>query len=185
MPLKITTVYNALLTNLDIIGNVLFTNVFNIGGFLCSRGWYRLFWEAIAFMETYHIVFIDDEEFMTEIFNHFVARKYPNWLCKSFNDPGSVLKDIQDQSLAAKVWILDLMMPDVSGAQLAEAIRANYNCENTLIIAYTALEHSELLRHVDFTNQVHLFDWIINKRTMLSDVLAQVQPVLDQVEPLN
>jgi CheY-like chemotaxis protein len=145
------------------------------------RNGFRL--EANGAMDTYDVVFIDDEEFMTEIFQHFVARKYADWRCVAFNDSAAVQEQITNQALAARVWIVDLMMPEVSGAQVAEAIRANHpenrNWEETLVVAYTALERSELLRHAEFRHSMHLFDWIINKRTMLPEILLQIKPVLD------
>ena len=134
-------------------------------------------------MDTYDVVFIDDEEFMTEIFRQFVARKYTDWRCAAFTDSVDACEQIANQGLSARIWIVDLMMPDVSGAQIAEAIRANHrekqNWEETLVIAYTALERPELLRHSEFRHSMHLFDWIINKRTMLPEILLQIKPVLD------
>jgi len=134
-------------------------------------------------MGTYDVVFIDDEEFLTEIFKHFVGRKYDTWRCTTFSDSTKAYKQIMDEGLSARVWIVDLMMPEMNGAQIAEAIRSRQNGNETLVIAYTAMERSEMLRHEELRSRMGLFDWIMNKRSMLPEILLQVQPLIEQPEP--
>ena len=44
---------------------------------------------------------------------------------------------VSAREIAPKVVILDLLLPDMDGYELAQALRSDSRCRNTLLIAYT------------------------------------------------
>ena len=128
----------------------------------------------------YDVVFIDDEQSLTEIFQHFALIKYKDWRFTTFSNPNLAFDQIVNHNLSATVWIVDMMMPGKNGAQIAEAIRANQNGNHSIVLAYTALDQQELKQHEAYRQGLPCIDRIMSKREDLVGLLSLVDTMVGQ-----
>ena len=133
-------------------------------------------------MSSFDVVFIDDEVTLTEIFQYFVLTKYKDWRFTTFSNASMAYDQIVNHQLSASVWIVDMMMPGKNGAQIAEAIRVHQSNESPVVLAYTALDRSDLRRFDEYKNRIQYFSGVINKREDLPDLLSLVDTWIDQVQ---
>ncbi len=132
--------------------------------------------------EHYDVVYVDDEPTMTTIFNQVVNLKYQNWRSISFNDSQILFERIEAGNISASVWIIDLMMPEKNGVQLARAIRGGGDSE-AVLIGYTALDPQALGRSPEYSDALDLFSRIIGKQEGFIKVLTSLQAtVLRQIK---
>lgn len=134
-------------------------------------------------MTVFDVVFIDDEVTLTEIFQYFVMTKYKNWRFTTFSNANLAFDQIVNQGLSASVWIVDVMMPGKSGAQIAKAIRANQNGDTPVVLAYTALDRIDLKYYKEYREGIEHFSGVINKREELPDLLTLVNTWVSQAQP--
>ena len=131
-------------------------------------------------MAAFDVVFIDDEVTLTEIFQYYVLTKYKNWRFTTFSNSTLAYDQIVNHKLSASVWIIDLMMPGKNGTQIAEAIRKIQPGNEPIVLAYTALDHSELKRNAEYKDGIKYFSKVINKREDLPDLLLLVDAWVSQ-----
>ena len=124
-------------------------------------------------MAKFDVIFVDDEISLTEIFQHYVLWKYKEWRFVTFTNSVMVYNEVVNDALSAKVWIIDMMMPDKNGAELAQVIRKK-NGETPVLLAYTALDRQALQSQDQYREGLHYFDRVINKKEDLADVLSLV-----------
>jgi response regulator RpfG family c-di-GMP phosphodiesterase len=133
-------------------------------------------------IDRYDVIYVDDEPTMTTIFNQVVNMKYQQWRAITFNDPQALYTRIEARSISARVWIVDLMMPEKNGIQIAQAVRATGDF-SAVLIGYTALDPQSLGRQEEFSPALDLFSRIIGKQEGFIKVLASLHAtVLRQVK---
>jgi len=125
-------------------------------------------------MDQYDLIYVDDESTMTAIFEQMVKLKYRQWRAAAFSDSQSLYERITAKQIAARVWIIDLMMPKVNGVEIAQAIRQSGDSEAKLI-AYTALDPQTLSRNPGYREGLHLFERVIGKQEGLMKLLAGLE----------
>jgi len=125
--------------------------------FILGRGW------VCMSNELYDVVFIDDEVSLTDIFQQYIIWKFKEWKYITFNNPSLAYNAIVSSGVTAKVWIVDMMMPQKNGAEIAEAIRLQ-NGDKPVILAYTALDRRALEGNDTYRSGMKYFNHIINKR---------------------
>lgn len=123
---------------------------------------------------TYDVIFIDDEVSLTDIFQQYVIWKYKDWHFMTFNNSLTAYNAIVDNRVSAKVWIIDMMMPQKNGAELAQAIRSN-NGQMPVVLAYTALDRRALEGNETYRGGMQHFNHIINKREDFASILSLVE----------
>jgi DNA-binding NtrC family response regulator len=125
-------------------------------------------------MSTYDVIFIDDEVSLTDIFQQYVIWKYKEWNFMTFNNSQTAFNAIVDDRVSARVWIVDMMMPQKNGAEIAEAIRSR-NGQGPVILAYTALDKRALESNDTYRGGMQHFNHIINKREDFASILSRVE----------
>jgi CheY-like chemotaxis protein len=133
-------------------------------------------------MAAFDVVFIDDEVTLTEIFQYYVLTKYKNWRFTTFSNSTLAYDQIVNHHLSAAVWIVDMMMPGVNGAQIAQAIRENQYGSEPVVLAYTALDRNELMGNTEYKDGIQYFTGIINKREDLPELLSLVDTWVCQLQ---
>lgn len=123
---------------------------------------------------SYDVIFIDDEVSLTDIFQQYVIWKYKDWNFMTFNNAQTAFNAIVDNRVSARVWIVDMMMPQKNGAEIAEAIRRQSGKE-PVILAYTALDRRALESNETYRGGMHHFNHIINKREDFASILSLVE----------
>jgi CheY-like chemotaxis protein len=81
---------------------------------------------------------------------------------------------ITDGQISSKVWIIDMMMPNKNGADIAEAVREKQGSDPVLL-AYTALEKRTLQTQAAYSHGMHHFNHVINKREDFTSILSLVE----------
>jgi DNA-binding NtrC family response regulator len=121
----------------------------------------------------YDVIVVDDEPSVTEIFQQYVTWKYRDWRFLAFNNSKSLYDSIARGELAARVWVVDIMMPTVNGTQIAEVIRQKLG-DKPVVLAYTALDRRVLETDDNYKPRIHHFSRFINKREDFSSILSLV-----------
>jgi DNA-binding NtrC family response regulator len=121
----------------------------------------------------YDVIVVDDEPSVTEIFQQYVAWKYKDWRFLAFNNAKSLYDAIMGGEVAAKVWVVDIMMPAKNGTEIAEAVRQKQG-ERPVVLAYTALDRRVLETDENYKPRIHHFNRFINKREDFSSILSLV-----------
>jgi CheY-like chemotaxis protein len=121
----------------------------------------------------YDVIVVDDEPSVTEIFQQYVGWKYKDWRFLAFNNSMSLYDAISRGELAAKVWVVDIMMPKKNGTEIAEMIRKKLG-EKPVVLAYTALDRRVLETDENYKPRIHHFNRFINKREDFSAILSLV-----------
>ena len=122
-------------------------------------------------IDQYDVIYVDDEPTMTAIFNQMVNLKYRHWRILAVNDSESLFKRIEERSISAAVWIVDLMMPGKNGVQIAQAVRGAGDFSAALI-GYTALDAQTLGGSAEYGAALDVFSRIIGKQEGFLRVLA-------------
>ena len=122
----------------------------------------------------YDVVFIDDEATLTDIFQQYLIWKYKDWTFLTFNNSALAHSAIVSNRITAAVWIVDMMMPQKNGSDIAQAIRTQSG-EKPVILAYTALDRRTLESNDAYREGMPHFNHIINKREDFSAILSLVE----------
>ncbi len=130
----------------------------------------------------YDLIIIDDEVSVTDIFQSYVLWKYAHWRFMTFSNPQIVYDAIVKGQMKSKVWVIDIMMPNKNGTEIAEAIRQHHHGDEVTLLAYTALERRTLDTHEAYRNGMKHFNHIVNKRDDFLSVLSLVEVWIDQEE---
>jgi DNA-binding NarL/FixJ family response regulator len=128
-------------------------------------------------IDRYDVVYVDDEPTMTTIFNQVVNLKYQMWRTTAFTDSLALFDRIQARSITSRVWVIDLMMPERNGIQIAQAIRASGDF-SAVLIAYTALDAQDIGRREEFSANLDIFSRVIGKQEGFIKVLASIQATI-------
>lgn len=124
-------------------------------------------------MNNFDVIFIDDEPSMAEIFNTFVSYRFKHWRACSFSDSQELYQKIITNEVSAVVWIVDIMMPQKNGAEIAAAISREC-APGTVILGYTALDSYTLSSRKEYKEGLRFFSRIINKQDNFSNLLDLV-----------
>jgi DNA-binding NtrC family response regulator len=122
----------------------------------------------------YDVVIIDDEVSVTDIFQQYLIYKYKDWRFMTFNNSQIAHTAIANGQLSAKVWIIDMMMPNKNGADIAEAVR-DAQGGDPVLLAYTALEKRTLETQEAYKHGMHHFNHVINKREDFTSILSLIE----------
>lgn len=127
----------------------------------------------------YDLIIIDDEVSVTDIFQQYVLWKYAHWRFMTFSNPQIVYDAIVKGQMRAKVWVIDIMMPNKNGTEIADAIR-QYHGKEAILLAYTALERRTLDTQEAYRDGMKHFNHIVNKRDDFLSVLSLVEVWIDK-----
>ena len=122
----------------------------------------------------YDVVIIDDEVAVTDIFQQYIIFKYQDWRFMTFNNSQLAHNAITTGQLTAKVWVIDMMMPNKNGADIATAVR-DIQGAAPVLLAYTALEKRTLETQEAYKHGMHHFNHVINKREDFPAVLSLIE----------
>ena len=122
----------------------------------------------------YDVVIIDDEVSVTDIFQQYIIYKYKDWRFMTFNNSQMAHEAITNGQLEAKVWVIDMMMPNKNGADIAEAVR-EFQGEDLVVLAYTALEKRTLETQDAYSHGMKHFNHVINKREDFTSILSLIE----------
>jgi DNA-binding NtrC family response regulator len=122
----------------------------------------------------YDVVIIDDEVSVTDIFQQYIIYKYKKWRFMTFNNSQLAHEAITNGQLSAKVWVIDMMMPNKNGADIAEVVR-NTQGDEPVVLAYTALEKRTLETQEAYKHGMHYFNHVINKREDFTSILSLIE----------
>ena len=121
----------------------------------------------------YDVIYIDDEPTMADIFNQFVNFKYKHWRARSFTNSAELYEKILSNEVSAAVWIVDMMMPQKNGAEIAAVV--SQECPaGTLILGYTALDPHTLNTRAEYQPGLRHFSRIVNKQDNFLNLLDLV-----------
>jgi DNA-binding NarL/FixJ family response regulator len=122
----------------------------------------------------FDVVIIDDEVTVTDLFQQFILFKYKDWNFMVFNNSSMLHTAIKSGEISSKVWVLDMMMPEKNGADLAVAIREAQGLD-PILLAYTALNKRSLETQPAYQHGVKHFNHVINKREDIPSVLSLIE----------
>ena len=122
----------------------------------------------------YDVVIIDDEVSVTDIFQQYIIYKYKDWRFMTFNNSQMAHSTIASGQIKAKVWVIDMMMPNKNGADIAEAVREAQGGD-PVVLAYTALEKRTLETQDANRHGMHHFNHVINKREDFTSILSLIE----------
>ncbi len=122
----------------------------------------------------YDVVIIDDEVSVTDIFQQYIIYKFKEWRFMTFNNSLLAFEAITNGQLSAKVWVIDMMMPNKNGADIAEVVRKMQGDE-PVVLAYTALEKRTLETQEAYRHGMHNFNHVINKREDFTSILSLIE----------
>ncbi len=126
----------------------------------------------------YDIIIIDDEVSVTDIFQQYLIWKYPQWHFMTFSNSALAHKAILQEQIRAKVWVIDIMMPQKNGTEIAAAVR-QFQGDSPVLLAYTALERGTLDTQEAYRHGMKYFNHIVNKREDFTSVLSLVEVWVD------
>ncbi|MBU0513012.1 MAG: response regulator [Chloroflexi bacterium] len=127
----------------------------------------------------YDLIIIDDETSVTDIFQQYILWKYTNWRFMTFNNSQIAYDAIINGRITAEVWIIDMMMPNKNGAEIAAAVREQQGSD-PILLAYTALERRTLDTHEAYRSGMKHFNHIINKREDFTSILSLIEVWINQ-----
>ena len=127
----------------------------------------------------YDVVIIDDEVSVTDIFQQYIIWKYKDWRFMTFNNSQLAHTAITNGRIGANVWVIDMMMPNKNGADIATAVRAAQGAK-PILLAYTALEKRTLETQDAYRHGMHHFNHVINKREDFSSILSLIEVWVSQ-----
>jgi DNA-binding NtrC family response regulator len=122
----------------------------------------------------YDVVIIDDEVSVTDIFQQYLIYKYKDWRFMTFNNSQMAHEAITNGQISAKVWVIDMMMPNKNGADIAEVVR-QVQGDEPVVLAYTALEKRTLETQEAYRHGMHHFNHVINKREDFTSILSLIE----------
>lgn len=122
----------------------------------------------------YDVVIIDDEVSVTDIFQQYMLYKYKDWRFMTFNNSQLAHTAILNGQIDAKVWVIDMMMPNKNGADIAEAVRESQGSD-PVVLAYTALEKRTLETQEAYRHGMKHFNHVINKREDFTSILSLIE----------
>jgi DNA-binding NtrC family response regulator len=122
-------------------------------------------------MEQYDIVYVDDEPMMTSIFMQMINMNYRSWRVLVMNDAMELYRRIEERSISARVWIIDLVMPGKNGVQIAEAVREAFD-GSTDLVGYTALDIYTLGHNAEYSPALDIFSRVISKQEGIMRMLG-------------
>jgi DNA-binding NtrC family response regulator len=127
----------------------------------------------------YDVVIIDDEVSVTDIFQQYIIYKYKDWRFMTFNNSQMAFDTISNGQLESKVWVIDMMMPNKNGADIAEAVRKAQG-DAPIVLAYTALEKRTLETQEAYSHGMKHFSHVINKREDFTSILSLIEVWVNQ-----
>jgi response regulator of citrate/malate metabolism len=134
-------------------------------------------------LNNYDVIFIDDEITIVDLFNQYVQYKYKSWNAAAFTDSYDLYRKIIGNEVAATIWIVDLMMPQKNGTEIAAAI-ARESMPGTLILGYTALDPYTLDSRSEYRGGLKYFYKIINKQESFTSLLELIDLWVKQGPPI-
>ena len=122
----------------------------------------------------YDVVIIDDEVSVTDIFQQYIIYKFKDWRFITFNNSQMAFDTISKGKITSKVWVIDMMMPNKNGADIAEAVRESQG-DAPVVLAYTALEKRTLETQEAYSHGMKHFNHVINKREDFTSILSLIE----------
>lgn len=116
----------------------------------------------------YDVVYVDDERSITQIFTTYAKLEHDTWNFAAFNNSVDVYNQIQQNLIGSRVWLLDIMMPQRNGVEIANLIKKMH--PDSVVLGYTALDPMDVKSK--FGTQANAFNKIIRKNESVLEVLA-------------
>lgn len=134
-------------------------------------------------MPTYScdVVYMDDDPMMVDLVQQFISWKYQQWKVCSFTDPQVLSNQIEAGEIAARVWIIDLMMPVKNGPEIAREIREKFG-PRSAILGYTALEPVTLQSDPQYRDGLMYFTQLVRKNEGIARLLGLADDLLRKNE---
>jgi CheY-like chemotaxis protein len=123
--------------------------------------------------QLYDVIILDDEVSLTDLFQQYILWKYKEWRFLTLNNSQVTYDAIVSGKVGARVWVVDLMMPNKNGSDIAEAIRTHLG-PLPIILAYTALDRHTIETHENYKHGLKHFSHIVNKKDDFSSILALI-----------
>ncbi len=130
-------------------------------------------------MNNFDVIYIDDEPNMTDIFNTFVSFRFKHWRACAFSDSQELYEKIIANEVSAVVWIVDIMMPQKNGTEIAAAVSREC-APGTVILGYTALDSHTLSSRKEYKEGLKFFSRIVNKQDNFSNLLDLVDVMINK-----
>ena len=138
-------------------------------------------------METYQILFVDDDQQILEIVSAYLSRF--GYHVDTINNGTTALEKIQQKDYA--VVFTDLIMPEISGLDLLKSIkRSNPSTEVVIVTGYGTIEsaiealklggYDYLQKPINFERLKILIERIIEKRKLLLENIQIKQRLKDR-----
>jgi response regulator of citrate/malate metabolism len=121
-------------------------------------------------MQNFDVIYIDDEPSMTDIFNQYVNYKFKHWRARAYTNSLELYEKIITNEVSAAVWIVDIMMPQKNGAEIAAVVSRECG-PGTVILGYTALDYHTLGSRIEYKDGLKYFSKIISKQDNFSNLL--------------
>ena len=94
------------------------------------------------------VLLIEDDQATVRLITHYLHCK--GFTCKGVMTGSTALEELR--SSIPKIILLDIFLPDISGAELCKRIKGNKKYENIPIYYLTAIPLSEVKKKVAETN---------------------------------
>ncbi len=121
-------------------------------------------------MQNFDVIYIDDEPTMVDIFNQFVNYKFKHWRACGYTNSQELYEKILANEVSAVVWIVDIMMPQKNGTEIAAVVSRECG-PGTVILGYTALDAHALGSRAEYKDGLRFFSKILNKQDNFSNLL--------------
>ena len=92
----------------------------------------------------------------------------------TFNNSQMAYDTITSGQIEAKVWVIDMMMPNKNGADVATAVREAQG-DSPVVLAYTALEKRTLETQEAYSHGMKHFNHVLNKREDFTSILSLIE----------
>lgn len=116
----------------------------------------------------YDVIYVDDDQPLTQIFNTYVQMAHIEWTYESYTDSRTAYELVEENMIGARVWLLDIMMPGKNGIELAVLIQQID--PRATILGYTALDPLDV--KMKYGKSTTAFTKIISKNESIMDILS-------------
>jgi DNA-binding response OmpR family regulator len=120
---------------------------------------------------------MDDDPMMADLLNQFISWKFSGWKAYTFTDPMLLYRKIKAGEVGARDWVVDIMMPEVNGCQIAAAIRQQFD-DDQVILGYTALEPGTIQDDPEYRDGLQFFTQVVRKNEGIARLLGLAESLM-------
>ncbi|MBN1968460.1 MAG: response regulator [Candidatus Delongbacteria bacterium] len=123
-------------------------------------------------MKKYSVIIIDDEQAIGEYVTMKLEESEPNFECKYISNPLKTLR----LSSSPDLFIIDIVMPEINGIDLAERLRQIDIFKNTPIIFYSSERGTEEKLRV-FSDKVKALAFVNKNEDGIESLLNEIKSI--------